>query len=563
MRKKLLTFLGAGNYEKNIYFFKEENINELSDKGIEYPFVQLSLYKQLNKDNEEDIEMIIFLTQVAAETNWVGKNGTGLKEYLEKENIKYKSVFIKDGKNTKELWYNFNTIYNELDKNDEIYIDITYSFRSLPIISLSVFNFANVVKNINVQGIYYGAYEARFEKKVNKISKVCSPIFDLSIFNDIQGWASSAEKYLTTGDARRLSDDIKKAKDKYWKENGENADLRLLDKVSTNLKKASEDILCCKGKDIPKDFKALKDSLEKINDIEIDEFTPFYKLLNMINENLNSYNNETINDLTYAVKQCYNYQLIQQGYTILLENITNYICPIFEQHDLDYKKKEDRATARTLLYEFNPRNNERKYTNEELNSFVSSESTREELTKLTNLRDEISQFRNYINHGSFNNNNFSYSILYKNLDKCLNKFKSIINKNFPEEQKTKRKCVIPIISHDLMEIQKEQLKSEWNVNRIVELPSEIKKQWENISPSEEIDEHFIEEIKEFIIKETSRDDLVIVQGEWGITYKIINICFSLGRIPIYATTDREVTEEKINGEVKINKVFKHVKFRKY
>lgn len=74
---------------------------------------------------------------------------------------KPKIFLIRYGLNEEELWQNFkilNEILEKIPENAEVYLDITHSFRSLPIFALvSIFYLQSVKeKKITLKGIFYG-----------------------------------------------------------------------------------------------------------------------------------------------------------------------------------------------------------------------------------------------------------------------------------------------------------------------------------------------------------------------------------------------------------------------
>lgn len=103
------------------------------------------------------------------------------------------------------------------------------------------------------------------------------------------------------------------------------------------------------------------------------------------------------------------------------------------------------------------------------------------------------------------------------------------------------------------------------MKRIVTLPEELRNEWSNINPNVEIEDDFnlVYKLKTFILENTNQEDYVIVQGEWGMTFTIVNMCFELNRVPIYATTERKTKETVKDGQVHSEKVFEHIRFRKY
>lgn len=102
--------------------------------------------------------MFILLTDRAKTENWdIADNQkcnkitgghedyAGLKHIIEDMSLpaKTEEVRIDDGKNEGETWNIFNTVYNILEEGDELYVDLTHSFRYLPMLILVLSNYAN------------------------------------------------------------------------------------------------------------------------------------------------------------------------------------------------------------------------------------------------------------------------------------------------------------------------------------------------------------------------------------------------------------------------------------
>jgi len=62
----------------------------------------------------------------------------------------------------------------------------------------------------------------------------------------------------------------------------------------------------------------------------------------------------------------------------------------------------------------------------------------------------------------------------------------------------------------------------------------------------------------------NENDYVLIQGDFGACYIIVNFAFEIGLIPIYSTTRRAAVEKHENdGSVKLIHQFNHQMFRKY
>lgn len=170
-RKVFISVLGTGLYESGIYTKGEF-------KSTETRFIQQATIELLGCKETwtEDDKICILLTEQARKLNWdvtVRENRStkekipyeGLKNILEKMDLKptLLDVPISDGKDEKEMWDIFQTVFNLLQEDDELYFDLTHSFRYLPMLILVLGNYAKFLKNVQIAHISYGNYEARNE----------------------------------------------------------------------------------------------------------------------------------------------------------------------------------------------------------------------------------------------------------------------------------------------------------------------------------------------------------------------------------------------------------------
>lgn len=127
-----------------------------------------------------------------------------------------------------------------------------------------------------------------------------------------------------------------------------------------------------------------------------------------------------------------------------------------------------------------------------------------------------------------------------------------------------KKKVFVLFSHNLLEDQIVELKTTYKVTDIVRLPLELQNLWGNIPPEPKSIHKIITPIKHWLAAAASINDFMLVQGDFGVTFNIVNWCLEQGFTPIYATSKRVHKEEYLpDGTIKISKNFKHVQFRKY
>lgn len=118
-------------------------------------------------------------------------------------------VILNNGVNSKEINDNLRILISSLEKivkdGDEIYFDITHSFRSLALYELVTVNYFKdaLRKNITIEAVSYGMLE------ISRQNKGFTPIVDLSPITNIIEWTKAAEEYKRFGTACVLSELIR------------------------------------------------------------------------------------------------------------------------------------------------------------------------------------------------------------------------------------------------------------------------------------------------------------------------------------------------------------------
>lgn len=124
------------------------------------------------------------------------------------------------------------------------------------------------------------------------------------------------------------------------------------------------------------------------------------------------------------------------------------------------------------------------------------------------------------------------------------------------------KRMLLIFSHSLTPEQKEEGEKNLSVKEFVSLPNDLQSLWSQISPEGEIDEKagfFIEWIK----SHAEKGDFALIQGEFGMTFALVDWCLREGIVPVYSTTKRVYEQTEEDGKIVNRHVFRHVRFREY
>lgn len=132
---------------------------------------------------------------------------TGLKDLEPFESIMpqgSKSYLIDYGLNESQIWNNFEVfieISKQINDGDEIYLDITHSFRSLALMSFVMTQFTSTISNkkFKISGVYYGMFEYSYETEQN-----ITPIVDIKILLEIQEWIKAIDAIKKYSDFKHL-----------------------------------------------------------------------------------------------------------------------------------------------------------------------------------------------------------------------------------------------------------------------------------------------------------------------------------------------------------------------
>ena len=114
----------------------------------------------------------------------------------------------------------------------------------------------------------------------------------------------------------------------------------------------------------------------------------------------------------------------------------------------------------------------------------------------------------------------------------------------------------------MTENQEKELNEVYNVEKIEKLPKDLQEIWSNVSIEKNYKENF-EKIKKYVEENFNKNDVILIQGNWGYTYGLVKWSIEKGLIPVYSYTERNVEEIKDGENVKKISYFKHVKFVKY
>ncbi len=121
-----------------------------------------------------------------------------------------------------------------------------------------------------------------------------------------------------------------------------------------------------------------------------------------------------------------------------------------------------------------------------------------------------------------------------------------------------------IFNHSLTPEQETDARRSMGAEQILELPKELKPLWSQVPPDlPEIAAH-VKPVQNWLLTCAKPGDYLLIQGDFGACFLLVNFAFAHGFVPIYATTGRKVTEEmQPDGSIRVTRQFRHERFRKY
>ena len=120
-----------------------------------------------------------------------------------------------------------------------------------------------------------------------------------------------------------------------------------------------------------------------------------------------------------------------------------------------------------------------------------------------------------------------------------------------------------LFSHKLTDEQIKDAKENLGVNKFVYLPEDLQYKFSNVPPEIENIKDYSKDFKEFLANNAKKQDFVLIQGDFGIVFQMVEFCKENNLKAIYSTTKRVVKEQVINGKIIKTSEFRHIRFRNY
>jgi len=188
---RLLTFLGAGKAYETAYIFPDGREHTASFCGVAIA----RMYPEM--------ETTVFVTQKAREMHW-----DAFRQAIEDYTTDVVAVDIPDGRTEVELWQIFQTVVDTVQEGERLIFDVTHGFRSLPFLSFLAVAYLRTVKQVEIEHVFYGNFEARDTSVIPNRA----PIIDMTRFTELLDWMIAADRFMRFGDSSDLARHLDRAR---------------------------------------------------------------------------------------------------------------------------------------------------------------------------------------------------------------------------------------------------------------------------------------------------------------------------------------------------------------
>lgn len=557
-RKVFISILGTSNYGSCQYTQGDFISSDTC-------FIQEATLEFLNVKETWTTQDIayIFLTPTARTSNWqekpVYKGGEkksyrGLVPILDEMKLPcpIETVDITEDGDEQGLWSVFQTIYDKLQEGDELYIDITHSFRYLPMLLLVLCNYAKFLKQTKVVHISYGNYEAKTSVK---------PLVDLMPLVEVQNWTLAASDFLRNGRTSSFAELVSERIQPILKATrGQDEDARALRQFINRLEPLSQSLTTVRGKAIIDGgiFRDLNDSAQNLGDTLIPAMAP---LIDKIKDSFSGFApTANIKNGFEAARWCYDKQLYQQSITILQETLKGYTAAQ-AGYPCDEKLYQDLAgTAYNIAFNKRP---ESEWKLGEKNNDQDDFNRRKVIVKrmlslplvqeLSGLYDEIAQLRNDFNHAGIRPN--PINDIPTQIKRKMDCFFQVLENDKPIPAPP---LFLNLSNHSSDKWSKAQLDAARAYGEVVDMPFPV------IDPGATTEEihRLAEEYADRITSSYLGRDLMTVHlmGEMTFCFRLVTLLHARGVRCVASTTQRKTSE--LEGSKK-ESIFEFQAFREY
>jgi CRISPR-associated DxTHG motif protein len=179
---KIICFLGPSDYQQTTYVWKGQ---ECVTRFFPVAMAQFMPPERI----------LVFATPAVR----LSPNLAEMCAILDEKGLPWQVVDIPEGHSEADLWVIFDALTGRVESGETVSFDVTHSFRSLPFLAFLAVAYLRIARNVHVERVLYGAWEARTQPD-NR-----SPVYDLTPFVGLLDWITATDQFVQTGNARQLA----------------------------------------------------------------------------------------------------------------------------------------------------------------------------------------------------------------------------------------------------------------------------------------------------------------------------------------------------------------------
>lgn len=327
---KLISFLGTGN--PNLNYRYQPTTYQWQDKTVETEFFPEAILKWL----PEISKVYILLTEEAGKISPQNNNWVEFSQRMSERNLyipnstdsRIQPVDIKTGRTESEIWEIFDTFLTQFADGEEVVLDITHAFRSLPVFGLLASIFMQSVGKIKIRHILYGAFEGKAQ------DTNITPVFDLSPFVSLIDWSQAASQFIETGISKNIGLSLEKIerdlKKQYFTKNSQKLEASgfpsQFSQLGKNLSQISDTLLLTQPRAFIQSVSNLENNINSVNSEAEIYAKPFSRIQEYILEAYRHYQEFNLNNLLDLLNWYIEHKHYVQAITLAREWLVCLIC---------------------------------------------------------------------------------------------------------------------------------------------------------------------------------------------------------------------------------------------
>lgn len=321
-------------------------------------------------------------------------------------------VSVPRGGSESELWQLFDVVGNLIENEDHISFDITHSYRSLPVLFTVLVQYLQVTKQVQLNQVVYGAFEALgFKGEVEKLpeSERNAPVFDLTPFFRLNNWSSAIFAFSEYGVADPLCQLAQQEVSPLLRESkGADQSARALRCIAAIVEKHSRYVRTVRGNDLAqlKYQSSLIAQLEELDDFLLPPMRP---VLEKLRDQFKGFQDADILNGIRSARWCLDHKMVQQGITLLQETVVSQLSQDSRLNEITHEDEHQQIVERrkfvSALLNVSGKKIEPDKWREGLERRMSlARILHLEWAELAEAYERLSEVRNDINHGGTSKN---------------------------------------------------------------------------------------------------------------------------------------------------------------